>query len=229
MVQTSNSAAYWIDRAALDAFRSPRSTCLALLRTADADVAKYLSVHPPMARVCLLRIQPRGTSDRWDGGSRALDGRPDRVERLIHSEPIWDLSPLGRCMVLGLGRNPDCQLKPAVDLRVRFFTQPHPAGLGYRDELDPAISREHAWVVCEGPARLAICMVGTPEAPGNGGWRNDEVRVQAQYLEWPHHEFFGVGQVCKNTPGLRPPYISIFRMRWTPLQPVGKAETRPEG
>jgi len=219
---------YWVEQRELGAFQKGRTSFLSLLQTADEELQEFLSKTKPFARVCLLRIQPRGAGDFLDGVSRPLPGRPDRVERLQREEPIWDLSDLGKVMVLVVGRNPDCAFQPAIDLNVRFFSAPHPAGLGYVDEFDTSVSREHAWVLHPGGTRLALCAVGTAESPGNGVLLNDDEKVRAHFRSWAPEEFYGFGQVCKNTPGVSPPFISIFRLRYQ-INKASATETLPGG
>jgi len=218
---------YWVDRDDLPAFYTPRPTYAALVRCADEGIGDFLKDARPYARVCLLRIQPRGKGDFLDGVSRPLPGKPNRVERLIAEQPIYDLSSLGKAMCLAVGRNSDCPFKPVVDLSNRFFSQPHPVGLGYTDELDTTVSREHAWIVYEGAGSMLFCVVGTPEAAGNGALIEDEERVTARTVPWKKEQFIGIGQVCKNTPDPSPPYISIFRMRYVLQEAQRAAETLP--
>lgn len=219
---------YWVDQADLSAFDEPRQSYAPLVHTADEGVADLVAQNRPYARVCLLRIQPRGIGDFLDGMSRPLPGRPDRVERLLLEHPIYDLGTLGKAMCLAVGRNADSHFKPLVDLTQRFFTQPHPAGLGYKDDMDTAVSREHAWIVYPGGEDLLYVSVGTRENPGNGALYNDDTRVRASTHPWMSGDFFGVGQVCKNAADARPPFLSIFRLRYQILTKAA-SETIPEG
>lgn len=170
---------------------SKNVTVLNLLRDADQEVLHFIAGAKPLGLVRLTTI----TLSRDKSRSYTRRTR----EQLLDELPIFDLTPIGRTMVIGVGRYPANHLRPRCLVNRDSHTH---------------VSREHGVIFVKN-GELKYRDLGTYRSGStNGTTINGKNRFHNDTITWAHDDILGIGGMVASVLGIPDAQGDMYRLRF---------------